>query len=609
MNELAQTLKQRTERLERARYETELILESMDEGLVVVNREGLIERVNPKLVQLLGQPMDQIVNKSVEILFDHTERGFEGRRLLRCCNGLKIPVTVARAKLEYEAGKSGGEVLVVHDLRELIKAQRAEEANKAKDDFLASVSHELRTPLTAIIGNSEMLMNDGYSALSEQQGAMIRSIEIAGRVQLALVNDILDLSKIEAGKFEIDRADFDLNHLLHEMEHIFSYRAQSSGLGFEIREELALTHMIEGDMRRIGQILINLLSNAIKFTEEGSISLHVTLDDAAERLCFSVTDQGIGIAPAAIERLFKPFEQADHSISSRFGGTGLGLYISRTLADKMGGEIQVESTLGEGTTFTLYLPFRQSSQPVSTIVEADEQALSEIRFQGDLLLAEDTPELQNITRHILESVGLNVTVANNGREAVELAMQTSYDLILMDMRMPVMDGVEATQKLRGAGYGKPIVAHTADVMKQHLDTFMEAGCDDLLSKPIEQMELRRILKKYFSLQEEEPVADKGSPLAAVLASAEFEISDELKQIFMERLAELREELQLARSAHDWKQLHGAAHAIKGSGKMYGYPQLSELGRAVCDAVDESRHNQIEQQVEPLLAEITRVLDG
>ncbi len=360
-------------------------------------------------------------------------------------------------------------------------------------------------------------------------------------------------------------------------------------------------------MRRIGQILINLLSNAIKFTEVGRVTLTVTLDSAAEWLCFSVEDQGIGISESAIERLFMPFEQADHSISSRFGGTGLGLYISRTLAEKMGGEITVRSTLGEGTVFDLCIPFQQSSQPRSAEFAEEQQALTALRFQGSLLLAEDTPELQNITRFMLESMGIEVALANNGEEAVKLALQRPYDLILMDMRMPVMDGIEATQRLRSAGYRHPIIANTADVVKKHLDSFMQAGCDGLLSKPIEQAELRRILKRYLPLQQPEAPVVVESPMAAVLASAEFEISDELKQVFFSRLGELRGTLQEARDAGNWEQLHDAAHAIKGSGKMYGYAALSELAQVVCDVVDQQRHDEIDRHLEPLLAEVASVL--
>ena len=613
IDDLAGTLTERTHHLERARRETDLILESMDEGLLVVNRKGVIERINRKLLHLLGGKAESWCGKAVENLFRQTGIGYEGRYQLQREEGEAIPVSVTQASLESEsqAEASAGKVLVIHDLRPLIKAQEAESANKAKDDFLAVASHELRTPLTAIIGNSEMLLAEtqtGLSRLGSKQRSMVQAVEMAGRMQLALVNDILDLSKIEAGKFEIDRAAFNLGHLLREIEYIFSYRAQSSGLHFRVEQTFELDYLLLGDVRRVSQILINLLSNAIKFTEQGEVSLILQRDPATQQLCFLVRDQGMGIAADAIENLFKPFEQADRSISGRYGGTGLGLHISRTLAHKMGGEIVVESTLGEGSQFELRIPYEPSDQPLPVETGSDEAEPAALYFQGRLLLAEDTPELQEVTGFILESMGLEVTLATNGQEAVDLALQQPYDLILMDMRMPLMDGVEATRRLRNAGYQGVIIAHSADVMKKHLDSFLQAGCDDLLPKPIEQSELRRILKQYLKpARQPAAVSQPKSSIDIALQAAEFEISPELQQIFLDRLVELKAEMAQACAGEQWDPLHDAAHAIKGSGTLYGFPLLTDHAKALCDALDEHQyaeiealHQQLQQQIEGVL---------
>ena len=380
--------------------------------------------------------------------------------------------------------------------RDLVVAlERAEAASKAKDDFLASMSHELRTPLTAIIGNSELMEESGLT--DEQQGLM-HSIEISSRGLLALINDILDLSKIESGKFQIDHVDFDLNLLLDDLEQTFSQQARDAGLSLTLKQKAEFPMQFVGDGRRIGQILINLLSNAIKFTEQGEIILEVWQQEG--QLHFVVEDSGIGMPQEVQERLFKPFEQADQSISRRYGGTGLGLHISATLAKLMKGAIEVSSREGEGSRFELWLPCELSKEPVSAVKAQNRLSGSE-RFSGKVLVAEDTVELQLLERKILEAAGAEVTVANNGREAVELGLATPFDLILMDMQMPEMDGIEATQMMRSVGNETPIVALTANVMQQHREQFEAAGCNGFLSKPIDRASLIDMLRQYLQIAE------------------------------------------------------------------------------------------------------------
>jgi len=330
VNHLARVLQQRTKALVNAKRETDLILESMDEGLAVVNSSGVIIHVNPKLELLVGVKSEQLAGRRVDTLFSEEQE-------LLCNNGSTIPVSLSRSLLDSEIGEQGREVLVIHDLRELLKAENAVRANKTKDQFLAMMSHELRTPLTSIIGYSEMLGQQSWEHLQQRERNMLHSIEVAGRTQLALINDILDMSKIEAGKFEIDEVDFDLESLIDEIRYIFSIRAQDGGLDFQISQNTLLSHQLIGDSKRIGQVLMNLLSNAIKFTERGRVSLEVFLDQEKQKIHFRVEDEGIGMSPEVLDRLFQPFEQADSSITRRFGGTGLGLHISWILAELMGG--------------------------------------------------------------------------------------------------------------------------------------------------------------------------------------------------------------------------------------------------------------------------------
>ncbi len=594
---------------------------------------------------------------------------------------------------------------------------QAEAASRAKDDFLASMSHELRTPLTSIIGNSELMENT--SLTGDQQGLM-QSIEISSRGLLALINDILDLSKIESGKFTVDQVDFNLNKLLGELSQTFSQQARSAGLSFALKTEALFPVQFVGDERRIGQILINLLSNAVKFTEQGEVSLDVRVEGG--RLRFEVEDSGIGMSQEVVERLFKPFEQADQSISRRYGGTGLGLHISATLANLMGGKIEVESREGEGSRFWLDLPCVLSEKDADP-VDKGKNSIRATRFTGKVLVAEDTPELQQLECKILQAAGVEVTVANNGKEAVEQGLATPFDLILMDMQMPEMDGIEATRLMRSVGNETPIVALTANVMQQHREQFEDAGCSGFLSKPIDQEGLRRVLEEYLSVAEpeqrfkgrvlvaeDEPVLQQqarellgsvgvevvvashgneaveqglATPFDLILmdlqmpemggveatqlmcsvgcespivmldedieayrveseaagattllskpvekssllellqtylqpdkggaeeqsGAAESFVDEELMQLFIERTELQCGLIQQALADEDWGEVRAIAHTVKGSGATFGYPEITRLGKAICDGLDNNEPDPVPGLVRELVAEMEKI---
>ncbi len=475
-------------------------------------------------------------------------------------------------------------------------ADCVEHYTHAKDEFMASMSHELRTPLTAIIGSSELLSEQEQDY---DKRKLIRSIEMAGRSQLALVNDILDMSKIESGKFTIEDCPYDLYELVHEVEHIFSGRIQDAGLRFGLELKLRPEHKLLGDGQRVGQILINLIGNAIKFTAEGEIGLVVWR--SGEQLHFKVEDSGIGMPPEVIERLFRRFEQADGSISRRFGGSGLGLYISGNLAQLMGGSIEVASEEGKGSVFQLNIPYRESNESVEPPeVQAVRSQLVDPRFHGHVLVAEDTPELQVLERRILESMGLTVEVANHGGEALELATRGSFDLVLMDMQMPEMDGIEATRAIRRAGIEVPVVALTANVMQKHRDAFKAAGCNGFLGKPIDREVLKQVLGQYLSQEEKGKAVLAADPIIDLM-------DDELMAIFVERTTEHRNLLQQAFDDQDWEQVRFVSHTIKGSGTSFGYPELTRLGKVVNDAIERHDETGIREQVTQLIAALNKIL--
>ena len=378
-----------------------------------------------------------------------------------------------------------------------------EKANRAKDEFMASMSHELRTPLTSIIGNAEYLSE---KLVIPELKQVVQSIETAGYAQLALVNDVLDMSKIESGKFTLDDAPFNLEKLLDDVKAMLDIRARDAGLQLIVDQQNRESYELMGDSNRIVQILVNLLSNAIKFTEQGEVCLTTCAKEGW--LQFEVKDRGIGMSEEEQSRLFQKFEQADGSISRRFGGSGLGLYISLNLAQMMEGKITVNSVKGEGSTFTLLLPYRKSGVLIERRKMVNGASVHQHeRFEGEVLVVEDTPELQLLERRMLEAMGVTVTVASNGQEAVDAASAQDFDLILMDMQMPVMDGIEATQTLRARGDTTPIYALTANVMVKHREQFKQAGCDGFIAKPIDKSMLQDTLRTVLVDDEQRKLLD------------------------------------------------------------------------------------------------------
>ncbi len=570
-------LEEQSKEMERSKQETDLIIEVMDEGLLVLNRDEEIIRSNPKVVSMTGIPQSELRGLHFGQLFD-------SKSMLANRTGEPVPVHVVRSRLNTHGLRSAAEVVVLSDLSEMLNAENAVRANRAKDQFLAMMSHELRTPLTSIIGYAEILGKSIADQLSEKQATMLHSIAVSGRTQLTLINDILDLSKIEAGKFEIVDEEYVLTALLDELDDIFSLRAREAGVAFLIKQEVQLEHQLVGDSVRIGQILMNLLSNAVKFTEQGQISLSVVLEQESQRICFKVEDSGFGMSPEVLDRLFKPFEQADNSITRKFGGTGLGLNISWNLVEMMGGEISVESEVGVGSCFTVKLPFRPSEKRVPDRVEHGSLS-AQVQFQGRVLLVEDTPELQVLVEELLSTQGVEVVLASDGQEGVERALSEGFDLVLMDKHMPAMDGIEATQTLRLAGFNKPIYALTADMMKGQQEELIEAGCDGVLGKPIDETLLRKMLRNHLEQVEQ-------STAPAVEESSIDPVIARLKPLFLERLGELSAEISQALEVEDEKQLAELVHIVKGAAGSYGYGRLGDAAAEIDRMLKEQQEQEV-----------------
>ncbi|MBG6535998.1 response regulator [Pseudomonas aeruginosa] len=390
---------------------------------------------------------------------------------------------------------------------QLISArEEAEQANRAKSDFLAMMSHELRTPMNGVLGMLQLL--ETTEQTREQAEYTALATESTEHL-LKVINDILDFSRIERGALELECIPFNLLELVQGSALVFQHSAQQRGLALELQIQAGLENIeVCGDPTRIRQILVNLLGNALKFTEEGAIHLSLewqALDHDVLWLTCAVHDSGIGISPERLEHMFDAFQQADSSISRRYGGTGLGLAIARTLAERMGGTLQAESKEGSGSTFTLEIPLPFQQSPAHRQQAAGDAA--PIAAGQEILLVEDNPVNQTVIEAMLRSLGYRVTLGADGIQAGRSAERQRYDAILMDCRLPVLDGYSATREIRAQENGRrvPIIALTANALQGDRENCLQAGMNDYLAKPFKRAELQRILQRWIGSQPELPV--------------------------------------------------------------------------------------------------------
>ena len=456
-------------------------------------------------------------------LCDPKARGFVEQRYMRAMEkGLRwddeVPMITARGRRIWVRLKGiprvqRGRCISLSGILQDITEQRrvreeaenarevALEASRAKSEFLANMSHEIRTPLNGVLGMAEHLE---FTELDEEQRECVRTIGSSGKALLGVINDILDFSKIEAGRIELEYLDFNIADVLREVADVAGVRAREKGI--ELRTDLDpdLPEAVNGDPTRLRQVLLNLSSNAVKFTESGNVTLRVAVqsrDDSGYRVRFEVRDTGIGIPGDRQEGLFRPFSQADASTTRRFGGTGLGLTISRDLVGMMDGEIELESIEGEGSTFWFDIRLGQPQQP---LIEALQQAAEpEAGAPSDasslsILLVEDNGVNELVARRFLERMGHRVTSAGHGEIALECLERERFDAVLMDCQMPVMDGYEATRRIRAGeseGQHLTVIAMTAHAMEGAREECIAAGMDEYLTKPIQRDALEQVLNR------------------------------------------------------------------------------------------------------------------
>jgi signal transduction histidine kinase/DNA-binding NarL/FixJ family response regulator len=455
--------------------------------------------------------------------------------------------------------------------------ERSERLAQAKSVFLANMSHELRTPLAAILGYTEQALRRGTPASVWLD--TLRTIDRNGRHLLGIVNDVLDAGKIESGQLDVEQAPVSPLAIAEEALALMAPPAKDKQLQLRLEIGWPIPETVLADRLRLQQVLLNLLGNAIKFTEHGQVLLRIAADREAGVWWFEVEDTGIGISEAQQRRLFERFEQADVSTTRRFGGTGLGLFISHELAQRMHGSIEIDSVPGQGSRFRLRLPLPAAPRWLEQRGRVDDAAAgpppSVPRLGGRVLVAEDVPDLRRLVSSLLRSVGAEVVEVANGREAFERASAEPFDLLLLDMHMPVMDGREATEALRAGGYTGPIVALTADVIAEDVARYRAAGCDTVLGKPVDSRALFALLRRHLP-----PAAQAAMPV-----STEARVQALVAQLGARYREQLPAEIDALLAARgDPALLNERLHRIKGSAGSFGFPRITALAAEAEEAL-------------------------
>lgn len=612
-------------------------LDTLAEGLLVLNQEGRIVLANQSLAEILGKAPDQLMgthvgqlpwdqSKDVAVPWDDALQGGEGCRgvimRLRGTRSVLRTLAVNCSPILGETGDRRGVLMSLDDVTaleqnesELRKSKdEAVAANRAKSEFLARMSHEIRTPMNAILGFSDILRR-GYDQSPAERQEYLDTIHSSGQHLLELINDILDLSKIEAGKLQVETCRCSPRELIGQVVAVMSVRAEQKGIAIETHWNGQIPETIETDPTRLRQALTNLVGNAVKFTESGGIRVVGRIQTILSRpkLVIEVIDSGIGMKGDVLARIFEPFAQGDTSITRRFGGTGLGLSISKQIAEALGGGISVASECGRGSTFTLTVD-AGSLKGVATaeshliartpaadlVAEAPMARLDGLR----VLLADDGASNRRLISLVLGRAGAVLETAEDGQAAVEMAIRGNYSLILMDMQMPLMDGYAAAARLRQEGLTVPIIALTAHAMQGDEDKCRAAGCTGFLTKPIEMELLLRTVAETVGAGPVHGVVG-GPPIRSTLPEADPEFSQIIDE-FIERLQLQVGAILTAWARGDLKKLGALAHWIKGSGGTVGFDSLTEPARALEQAVRDQRFDQIESaisRIEELTARI------
>ena len=607
-------------------------LDTLAGGLLVLDHKEHIVLANLSFATLLGKAPDELIGyRAGELPWMDTEGNeieksrrpwvqalISGQAQTNCILRLRQPesqwltFSINCSPVLGTGGKYAGVLVSFDDITQLEKQEielrqskeQAEAANQAKTAFLANVSHEIRTPMNAILGFTEVLKRSSHLDRKDTL-RYLNTIYSSGKNLLELINDILDLSKVESGRLELESAWSEPHRIIQEVVRVLSIKAAEKDLTLDFRAQTPLPQQIKTDPARFRQIIFNLVGNAIKFTDSGRVTVSGSFEKTASgpSLQIDITDTGIGIPPDKLEWIFDPFTQADTTVSRRFGGTGLGLSISRRFARALGGDITAESRPGQGSTFRVTVatgnvdkvPFLQPEEVFSTAEEQDEDNHSFWQFpEASVLIVDDGAENRELLRLVLEETGLSVDEAENGQIGVEKASAGHYSAILMDVNMPVMDGFTATKRLRQQGVTTSIIALTANAIKGFEQECLDAGFSGYFSKPID---IDRFLAQMAELLNGRRVEDRSRQAQALGASSDAgkksetpgpaagmspaekseKLAERLRRLATRFIEHAKEQLQAAQQAQasgNLKELEIIAHQLKGSGGSFGFDQFT-----------------------------------
>ncbi|MBA3664931.1 MAG: PAS domain S-box protein [Bacteroidetes bacterium] len=603
-----------------SKYSRSLIEASLD-PLITINSEGKITDMNDALSNITGitrekltgtdffdyftdrekarQVYEEVFAKSFVVDFPLTIRHKDGKLTDVLFNG---------SVYKDDRGNVLGVVIVARDItarkkfeNDLIDAKRnaerakraAEEAVKAKQQFLSNMSHEIRTPLNAIIGFTKVVLK---SELTEKQKEYVSAIKISGDALIVLINDILDLAKVDAGKMSFERIPFKLSASIYAMIHLFETKIHEKNIQLIKKYDNSIPEVLEGDPVRLHQVILNLVSNAVKFTTEGSITITVKRleeDDKSATIKFSVTDTGIGIPENKISSVFDNFQQATSGTARLYGGTGLGLAIVKQLVESQGGSIEVESKVGEGSTFSFTLTFKKTTEKVEK--ESDHDVIIE-NGAGNIkiLVAEDVVLNQLLMKTLLEEYGFQMDIAANGRIAIEKLTHNKYDIVLMDLQMPEKNGYETTEYIRNElKLDVPIIALTADVTTADVEKCKAVGMNDYISKPIDDKLLYKKLNKYLKRinskmairtdREPQTAGEKCTNLDFLkqLTKNNSDMITEMIKVYLEETPQLIAKMKKSLDTRNWSDLKAAAHSILPSFSTMGISEeYAEMAKTI-----------------------------
>ena len=669
-------------------------LDILTEGLMIVGLEGRILLANSAMARTMGKDADSLIGKKASLFRFTRIDGIEEMPWTEC-GRTQAPISgttvhfadttltnrifkINCSPLSGNEGKIRGVMVSLDDVTqleqnkiELCKAKEdADDANRAKSDFLANMSHEIRNPMNAIVGFTDILRR-GLEESEDERVRYLDTIHASGTHLVELINDILDFSKIEAGKLDLEIRACSPWELMTDVVNVLRMKAEQQSLSLSVEVRGQIPETIKSDATRLRQILMNLVSNAIKFTSDGGVRIiaSTVLQNGQTFVRFEVTDSGIGMTKEQMGRLFQQFMQADSSVTRRFGGTGLGLAISKRLTEALGGSIAVESEPGVGSTFhfcvaagnvnnAAMLTGEQAAAKIATTSRTAKTGLNTWFQPARVLITDDTHANRQLVGLILRKAGLEVDEAENGAIAVEKAMANSYDLLLMDMQMPVMDGFTAIQILRGQGLTKPILAFTANVTEQDRQNCIECGCSGFLTKPINIDLLLSTIAAYLPTQDHPPEVIEASVIqaahepAAIIANSTLSKSEaeplddilssilagsstmrpvvrndatntdltratknrqalrsmlpqgipefqEIVEVFVNGIGETLAKLRHAQLIMDYQEVREIAHRLKGTGGTVGFPDFTEPSCRLQTAAETHDDHTIEVMISQL----------